>query len=90
MLKLATDARLGGIAPELVLRRGLDGPLGPANGADAGDGDVPEVGAVSVLGDQVGNGLVGPVKGGMSAFPCSSLGSRFRCSTDLREVLLPP
>jgi hypothetical protein len=88
-LLLGSSGLLGGRTPELLLGLGLEGPLGPADGAGAGDGGLPEVGAVAVLGDLVGNGLVGPVKGNpVSISPLVSSAGTY--ATDLREVLLPP
>lgn len=61
-LLLSSGSLLSGVAPQLLLRLGLDGPLGPADGAGARDGGGAEVGTVSVLGGLVGNGAVGPVR----------------------------
>lgn len=67
LLLLGSSGTLGGRTPELLLGLGLEGPLGPADGAGAGDGGLPEVGAVAVLGDLVGNGLVGLARGLVAA-----------------------
>lgn len=53
---------LGLVAAELLLGLGLDGALGAADGRDALDGDLTEIGAVAVLGGLVGNGLVGAAR----------------------------
>lgn len=51
---------LGLVAAELLLGLGLDGLVGSLDGGSALDGGGAEVRAVAVLGDLVGNSLVGP------------------------------
>ena len=55
---------LGLVAAELGLGLGLDGTLGLADGRDALDSGLTEVGAVAVLGGLVGDRLVGPATHG--------------------------
>lgn len=62
-LLLGSSSLLGGIPPQLLRGLGLQGPLGAADGAGAGDRDGPEVGAVAVLGGLVGNSAISPFKG---------------------------
>lgn len=54
---------LGLVATELLLRLGLDGLVGLLDGRSTLDSGGAEVSAVRVLGDLVGNGLVGPGEG---------------------------
>ena len=51
---------LGLVATELLLGLGLDGLVGSLDGGSTLDGSGAEVRAVAVLGDLVGNSLVGP------------------------------
>lgn len=54
---------LGLVAAELLLGGRLDGALRSADGRDALDGNLTEIGAVAVLGGLVGNSLVGAIRG---------------------------
>lgn len=53
---------LGLVAAELLLGLGLDGLVGSLDGGSTLDGSGAEVRAVAVLGDLVGNSLVGPLE----------------------------
>lgn len=58
---------LGLVAAELLLGLGLDGLVGSLDGGSTLDGSGAEVRAVAVLGDLVGNSLVGPFEMKVSA-----------------------
>ena len=61
ILRRRLSGLLGLLAPQLLLGRGLGLPLGLPDGGDAGDGGLPEIGAVAGLGDLAGDGLVGAI-----------------------------
>jgi hypothetical protein len=73
---LGGGSLLGLVAAQLLLGGRLGRALRVADGRGALDGGLTEIGAVAVLGDLVGNGLVGPVRSMFSmllAPPCFSL-----------------
>lgn len=77
---------LGSVATELLLSLGLGGLLGAADGAGAGNGGLPEVGAVTGLSDLAGDVLVGPGPS-VSDSPISNSSEHGWC-TNLRAALL--
>jgi hypothetical protein len=55
-----SSSLLGRVASELLLRLGLGGELGSADGRDTLDSELTEVGTVAVLGSLVGDSPVAP------------------------------